>query len=233
MKKGSSPSLRSMFEQVSPSYDLLNHILTFGLDRGWRLKASRACLEDAPQTVLDLCCGTGDLLSSVRGLAPNGTSVLGVDFSGEMIARAHGKMRNADALLLADAGHLPFKNESFDCVATAFSFRNLLYKNPRFEDYLHEVVRILRQGGSFVIVETSQPEGEVLRKAYHGYLGRVIPVVGSAVSGNKSAYSYLSKSARRFPAPEEVSTTLRDAGFSKVTFDPLSFGVVGIHKATI
>jgi demethylmenaquinone methyltransferase/2-methoxy-6-polyprenyl-1,4-benzoquinol methylase len=232
MTKESSPSLRSMFEQVSPSYDILNHILTFGLDRHWRRKASRTCLADSPQTVLDLCCGTGDLLSSVRGLAPNGTSILGVDFSGEMIARAQDKTRSGDGLVVADVGSLPFRSESFDCVATAFSFRNLLYKNPSFENYIREVVRILRRGGNFVIVETSQPKGEVLRRAYHGYLGRVVPVVGSAVSGSRSAYSYLSKSARRFPAPEEVSVRLRDAGFSKVTFEPLTLGVVGIHKAT-
>ena len=221
-----------MFEQVSPNYDLLNHILTFGLDRRWRLKASRTCLAGSPQSVLDLCCGTGDLMSSVRDLAPNGTSILGVDFSSEMIARAHSKTKNADALLIADAGYLPFKSESFDCVATAFSFRNLLYKNPSFEDYLREVVRILRRGGNFVIVETSQPEGRVLRRAYHGYLGRVVPFVGGAASGSKGAYTYLSKSATNFPAPEEVATILRGAGFSEVAFEPLLLGMVGIHKAT-
>ena len=117
-------------------------------------------------------------------------------------------------------------------MAIAFSFRNLLYKNPAIGTYLTEVLRVLRPGGHFVIVETSQPESEVLRRIYHAYLRTVVPFVGGAVSGSKSAYAYLSKSATNFPALEEVATVLRGAGFSEVSFEPLLLGMVGIHKAT-
>ncbi|MFQ5909932.1 MAG: class I SAM-dependent methyltransferase, partial [Thermoplasmata archaeon] len=161
----------------------------------------------------------------------NGTEVMGADFSESMIERAGLKAGGANPLVVADAGHLPFASGSFDCVATAFSFRNLLYKNPSFETYLSEVIRILKRGGYFVIVETSQPDGELLRKAYHGYLRTVVPLVGRLISGSKSSYTYLSRSALNFPVSEEITAILRGAGFRKVTFEPIFLGVVGIHTA--
>lgn len=224
-------SLRKMFERISPRYDILNRILTFGLDKHWRSEAAKSCLADSPRMVLDLCCGTGDLLSSIRGKAPSGTRIMGADFSEAMISRASSRAGDAYSLLIADAGHLPFHGESFDCVATAFSFRNLLYKNPELRGYLSEILRILKPGGSFVIVETSQPEPEVLRRIFHGYVKNVVPTIGAAVSGSKGAYSYLARSAINFPPPEEVGAILRETGFSDVRFEPLLLGTVAIHKA--
>ncbi len=225
-------SLRKMFQDVSDEYDLLNRLLTFGLDRRWRARATTSCLEDSPGAILDLCCGTGDLLFTILRRAHGGSKVLGLDFTEAMIGRASMAAGRSKPLVLADAGHLPFRGESFDCVAIAFSFRNLLYKNPAIDRYLAEVLRVLRPGGHFVIVETSQPESDVLRKVYHTYLRTIVPFVGGAASGSKGAYTYLSKSATNFPAPEEVATVLRGAGFSEVGFEPLLLGMVGIHKAT-
>ena len=225
-------SLMKMFQGVSDEYDLLNRLLTFGLDRRWRAKATTSCLEDSPEAILDLCCGTGDLLFTIMRRTHNGSRVLGLDFTEAMIGKASAAAGRSKPLVLADAGHLPFRGESFDCVAIAFSFRNLLYKNPAIDRYLAEVLRVLRPGGHFVIVETSQPESDVLRKVYHAYLRTIVPFVGGAASGSKGAYTYLSKSATNFPAPEEVATVLRGAGFSEVGFEPLLLGMVGIHKAT-
>ncbi|MFQ6127568.1 MAG: ubiquinone/menaquinone biosynthesis methyltransferase [Thermoplasmata archaeon] len=224
-------SLRKMFREVSDRYDLLNRILTFRLDLQWRMHAARSCLEDSPKAVLDLCCGTGNLLFAILKHSHDGARILGVDFTEAMIEKAGSTAGKSKPLIIADAGLLPLKDESFDCVATAFSFRNLLYKNPRLDSYLSEVVRILRPGGKFLILETSQPEQEALRRLYNGYLRLVVPFVGGLISGSRGAYTYLSKSALDFPASDEITRILRGAGFRKVTFEPLFFGVVGIHTS--
>ena len=131
-----------MFQDVSDEYDLLNRLLTFGLDRRWRARATTSCLEDSPGAILDLCCGTGDLLFTILRRAHGGSRVLGLDFTEAMIGRASMAAGRSKPLVLADAGHLPFRGESFDCVAIAFSFRNLLYKNPAIDRYLAEVLRV-------------------------------------------------------------------------------------------
>lgn len=220
--------LRRMFSDVSSEYDVLNRLLTFGMDRRWRDRAVKLC--NPRGTVLDLCCGTGKMLFAIRSFAGDASNVVGVDFSPEMVdlAGAGGPR----PFLLADAACLPFRAESFDCVATAFSFRNLLYKNPGFEGYIGEVLRILRRGGRFLVLETSQPERRTIRKLYHLYLRNVVHLVGGLVSGNRRAYRYLHLSALNHPPPEEVSARLTSLGFQHVEFTPLSFGIVGIHMAT-
>lgn len=220
-------SLKRMFQNISEDYDFVNRLLTLGLDRHWRRKAASFCASS--DRILDLCCGTGDLLFAIMKSQGSRARIIGVDFTREMIARA--PPGPYGPFVLADAAHLPFKERSFDCVAIAFSFRNLLYKNPRFDEYLDEVLRILGRGGRFVVLETSQPEREMIRKLYHLYL-KVVPLIGRFASGNGQAYQYLSLSARNQPTSREVSTKLMAAGFRHVGFWPLSLGVVGIHIAT-
>jgi demethylmenaquinone methyltransferase/2-methoxy-6-polyprenyl-1,4-benzoquinol methylase len=224
-------SLRKMFQNVSEDYDLLNHILTFGLDHRWRKRAASLCFEDSPKTILDLCCGTGDLILTIREQGHDGTGAVGVDFTDAMIEKACLRTGKSLRLVIADAGRLPFMDNSFDCVATAFSFRNLVYKNPGLQGYLAEVLRILRQGGRFLILETSQPKQEIIRRIYHGYLRNVVPFIGGLVSGSRGAYTYLGRSALSFPASEDIAELLRKAGFREVAFKPLLLGIVGIHIA--
>lgn len=224
-------SLQRMFQSVSKDYDLLNHVLTFGLDHRWRKRAASSCLENSPSAILDLCCGTGDLLLTMTEKNHGETKTVGVDFTDSMIEIAHLRTGKLCPLVIADAGQLPFAGESFDCVATAFSFRNLLYKNPGLQGYLTEVLRILKQDGRFLILETSQPRKEIIRRIYHGYLRNIVPFIGGLVSGSRGAYMYLGKSALSFPAPQDIEELLRTAGFREVAFQPLLLGIVGIHIA--
>lgn len=231
-QKGHRPgSLRSMFQSISEDYDLLNHFLTFGLDRHWRRKAVRLCFDHSPRTILDLCCGTGDLILTIHERGGDGICSVGVDFADAMIEKANLRSGKSARLVIADAGQLPFGNDSFDCVATGFSFRNLLYKNPGLQGYLAEVLRILKQDGRFLILETSQPKKEIVRQIYHGYLRNLVPFIGGLVSGSRGAYAYLGKSALGFPASEDIEELLRTAGFREISFKPLLFGIVGIHIA--
>lgn len=224
-------SLRSMFQNISEDYDLLNHFLTFGLDHHWRRKAVSLCFDNPPRIILDLCCGTGDLILAIRERSSDGMRTVGVDFTDAMIEKANLRLGKSMPLVIADAGRLPFANGSFDCVATAFSFRNLLYKNPGLQGYLAEVLRILKEDGRFLILETSQPEQEIIKRIYHGYLRNMVPFIGGLISGSRGAYAYLGKSALSFPAPQDVEELLRKAGFREVAFKPMFLGVVGIHIA--
>ena len=131
-----------------------------------------------------------------------------------------------------DASELPFPNGYFDCVGISFAFRNLTYKNPLAKEHLSEVIRILRPGGRFVIVESSQPESRLTRSLFHLYLRKYVSRIGSKISGNRKAYQYLAESASRFYTPPELRHLLLDAGFSKVSYHPLLFGAAGIHIAT-
>ncbi|NIP66887.1 ubiquinone/menaquinone biosynthesis methyltransferase [Candidatus Bathyarchaeota archaeon] len=237
-----------MFTNVVETYDLINRILTWGLDKVWREACAKECLSSG--IVLDLCCGTGDLALYVSKHASPSVSVLGVDFSKAMLYRAVNKRAKAErkescrikkgqeelgvdtcnvSFILADAGHLPFKNECIDRIAISFSFRNLVYGNPLAKIYLKEVLRTLRPRGRLVCVETSQPRTSPLRFLYHLYLRKVVPLVGGLMSGQKGAYRYLGISAIHFPSGGEIAEMLLSAGFREISFKPMTLGVVGLH----
>ena len=175
--------LHNIFTAVPDRYDLINRIFTWGLDKRWRLKAARLCLETQPDTILDLCCGTGDLAIRLAQLAASSTKVVGLDYSPPMLEKAAEKAKH---LLLkaelnfvhGDVNDLPFPNEYFDCIGISFAFRNLTYKNPNTPRYLSEIVRVLKNGGQFVIVESSQPPNKFIRKLDHLYLRTFRPLDG-------------------------------------------------------
>ncbi len=189
--------------------------------------------------VVDLCCGTGDLALHIsKHVAPE-ASVLGLDFSKAMLRRAiskkHAERQKRDqfthdiSFILADAAHLPFKDDSIDRIGISFSFRNLVYRNPKAKTCLREALRTLRPRGKFVCVETSQPRFRPLRFLYHLYLIGVVPLVGWLVAGHKGAYRYLGISAKNFPSAKEIADMLLNAGFRSVSFKHMTFGVVAIH----
>jgi demethylmenaquinone methyltransferase/2-methoxy-6-polyprenyl-1,4-benzoquinol methylase len=226
-----------MFSKVAETYDLSNKVLTFGLDKRWR----KACAKQSAdgQFVVDLCCGTGDLSLSLMKNLKDDSFLLGLDFSKEMLSKAivkksKSKWANQDnfAFVIADVAHMPLKNSSVDAVKISFSFRNLIYRNPRASSYLKEVARALKENGKFTCVETSQPKNKLVKSFFHFYCLRLVPLVGGWVSGAKPAYKYLGKSAANFPVPKEILAMLKSAGFADTAFKPLSFGVVALYMAT-
>jgi demethylmenaquinone methyltransferase/2-methoxy-6-polyprenyl-1,4-benzoquinol methylase len=228
------PLLR-MFTSVPRRYDLVNHVITLGLDTGWRRKAARECMARQPCKVLDLCCGTGDLAINITQLAGDEVALIGIDYSQPMLEiatrKAASKSRDIP-FIHGDVASLPFPDGHFDCIGMSFAFRNLTYKNPLTERYLAEIWRVLADSGRFVIVETSQPKSRLIRKVFHLYLRLFVSNAGSWISGNKSAYHYLAESATRFFTPEEVEGLLLSAGFSHFSYRPLLLGAAGIYVAT-
>lgn len=228
--------LHNMFSSIAPSYDLVGRLMTLGLDQRWRRQAARECLISRPRRVLDLCCGTGDLAISLARLAGDDVEVVGIDYSQPMLLRAARKAeRVADSGRLSftcgDVASLPFPKGYFDCVGISFAFRNLTYTNPLAQRYLAETLRVLSDGGRFVIVETSQPSSRLVRKLYHLYLHRFVFGLGYLISGNRRAYRYLAESATDFYTPDELGKTLVAAGFRRVSCRRLFLGAVSIHVA--
>ncbi|MFC1957582.1 ubiquinone/menaquinone biosynthesis methyltransferase [Chloroflexota bacterium] len=228
--------LHRMFTVVPRRYDMVNHVITWGLDKRWRWQAARECLVSQPKRVLDLCCGTGDLAISIARLAENGVEVTGIDYSQPMLEIAAQKAASLAggrkiAFTHGDAAGLPFPDGHFDCIGISFAFRNLTYKNPLSKRYLAEILRLLSDGGRCVIVETGQPRGKLIRKLFHLYLRWLVSRLGYLLSGNRGAYYYLAESAARFYTGEELKELLLTAGFSRVSCRPLFLGVVAIYVA--
>jgi len=232
-----SKKVREMFTQIAPRYDLLNHLLSFELDRLWRARAAkclRPILECPHAVVLDLCCGTGDLAFA---LAKKGkATVLGADFAHSMLVRARAKSAARFAgdsagvatpmpFLEADALRLPFANSSFDLVTSAFGFRNL----ANYDAGLHEIHRVLKPGGTIAILEFAEPPKDFLGDLYGWYFRRVLPRVGWLISGHQSAYTYLPKSVARFFRPPELAALMRSAGYQFVEFREWTMRTVALH----
>lgn len=225
-----------MFTAVPRRYDLVNHVITLGLDTGWRRKAARECLTERPQKVLDLCCGTGDLAICLARLAESNVELTGLDYSQPMLKIAARKAATSGrgrgiSFIYGDVASLPFPGGYFDCAGISFAFRNLTYRNPMTQRYLSEVFRVLAGGGRFVIVETSQPESRLIRRLFHLYLRWFVSGVGHWLSGNRGAYHYLAESATRFLSSDEVKEMLLSAGFRRVSCRRLFLGAAGIYVA--
>lgn len=232
---GNKP-LHGIFSEIPPRYDLVNHIITWGLDRRWRRRAARECLTAQPQKILDLGCGTGDLVIELARLAANNVALIGLDYSQPMLRIAASKAKSLMgkrniSFTHGDAANLPFPDGYFDCVAISFAFRNLTYKNPLAGRHIAEILRVLSPGGRCVIVESSQPRGEIIRGLFHLYLRWFVFSTGYLLSTNQAAYHYLAESAARFYTPGELRELLLTAGFSQVSFRSLFLGVAAISTA--
>jgi demethylmenaquinone methyltransferase / 2-methoxy-6-polyprenyl-1,4-benzoquinol methylase len=226
-----------MFEAVPRQYDLINHVITLGMDTGWRKKAALTCLHNRPARILDICCGTGDLSISLFRLADYKPEITGMDFSRLMLDEAEKKATEKAPgsnikFIEADVASLPFPDNYFDCVGISFAFRNLTYKNPRTADYLKEVKRVLKPGGQFVIVESAQPKSSFIKFFFSLYLRCYVFSAGYLISGNKGAYKYLAVSAENFYSPEEIVEYLLKAGFKQATAQRLFLGASAIYTAT-
>jgi demethylmenaquinone methyltransferase/2-methoxy-6-polyprenyl-1,4-benzoquinol methylase len=219
-----------MFDSIAPRYDLLNHVLSCNVDRLWWWRTARrfrAILERPGARVLDICCGTGDMtLALLRRRPTNGEPVLAADFSPAMLARARTKLAAKSARVLeADALHLPLANGSLDLITTAFGFRNL----ANYQAGLQEFFRVLAPGGELGILDFSEPGG-LIGKLYAFYFRRILPAIGSRISGAGAAYTYLPESVGRFPAPAVMLEMMRTAGFVDASWTPYSFGIAGLWR---
>jgi demethylmenaquinone methyltransferase/2-methoxy-6-polyprenyl-1,4-benzoquinol methylase len=222
-------TVREMFTAIAPRYDFLNHLLSFNIDRYWWWRTARSFSEilGRPSArVLDLCCGTADLTRALRRRARTTQPVVGIDFSHAMLLRGAQKTdRENIRLAEADALKLPFPDNSFDLVTSAFGFRNL----ANYDAGLREMHRVLREGGEAGILDFGAPGG-VMGKLYHVYFKHVLPRVGTLISGVRGPYAYLPASVERFPAPKEMLGRMQEAGFRNVSWQPFTFGIVGLFR---
>ncbi len=229
--------LKKMFTEVPPSYDLLNRMLTFRFDERWRKRAVQALLEESPVKVLDLCTGTGDLALRIRASTSEGAEVSALDYSAPMLAEARRKAQkrglNDIHFIEGDVADLPFENDCFDAIGIAFAFRNLSFKNPDTEKFLSEILRVLKPGGRFVIVETSQPTNRIIRLLTHAYLKYLTVPLGGLISGHRGAYHYLAHSAINYYNAGDLKQLLLNAGFAKVDYKLFFTGVAGLWVAGI
>jgi len=220
--------VQRMFSEIAPRYDLLNHVLSLGIDRTWR-RAALACLawECRPDgTYLDLCAGTLDVgaaLARERGFHGH---VVGADFAEPMLRAGMSKApRDRVAPVVADALALPLADASCDGAVVAFGIRNV----SDLDASLVEARRVLARGGRFVILEFSTPRVRIVRAVYLAYFRHVLPRIGALVSGHATAYRYLPESVRHFPEAEALAGRMSAAGFARVSWRPLTLGIVAVH----
>lgn len=222
-------AVREMFTAIAPRYDLLNHLLSFNVDRYWWWRTARTfrpLLSRHSARVLDLCCGTGDLTRALRRQAATAEPIIGIDFSHAMLVRGVRKTERQNIRLLeADALRLPFRDNSFDVVTSAFGFRNL----ANYEAGLREIYRVLAPGGEVGILDFAEPKG-MLGKIYRIYFRHVLPKIGTFLSGVKGPYAYLPASVERFPSPEEMLPQMQRIGFQEVSWKPYTFGIAGLFR---
>jgi demethylmenaquinone methyltransferase/2-methoxy-6-polyprenyl-1,4-benzoquinol methylase len=227
-----SEGVQKLFPEVARNYELVNHVMTLGLDIIWRRKAARVAAEEGGGGWLDVCTGTGEMAVYLGRLAKQETAVIATDFSPPMIRKATKKRAAREiAFVLADARLLPFADNTFDLVTTSFATRNLNVNRQGLIESLSEFRRILKPGGRFVSLETSQPPSRPVRKLFHLYVRLAVRPLGYFISGSRAAYAYLSHTMQHFYTADELADVMREAGFAQVSFRRLALGAAAIHKA--
>jgi len=228
-ERSAALAVREMFDEIAPRYDLLNHVLSMNVDRLWwwrTARSFRSVLGRPKARALDLCCGTGDMATALRRQAP-GVEIVGADFSRGMLIRGGSKFRSHRIEAIeSDALCLPFADQSFDLVVSAFGFRNL----ANYAAGLAEIYRVLRPNGEVGILDFSEPGGFV-GKLYRFYFRNILPRVGTMISGVSGPYAYLPASVSRFPSPEEMLERIEAAGYREGTWTAYSFGIAGLYRA--
>lgn len=232
LKSEKASHVRDMFASIAPTYDTTNRVLTAGVDEAWRRRALRELGATAGGRVLDLCCGTGDLSFGVLR-ADRAAAVAGVDFCEPMLAGARERARREDPghraeFICGDVMALPFGDDTFDGATMGFSMRNVVDITAT----LRETLRVLRPGARFVNLDISKAPNPLARALFETYFYKLVPVIGRAVSGSKSAYSYLPQSLTNYPDADALAQRFCDAGFVGVRYVRLCMGAIALHVGT-
>jgi demethylmenaquinone methyltransferase/2-methoxy-6-polyprenyl-1,4-benzoquinol methylase len=230
---GKAEHVEQMFDSIAPRYDLLNRVLSLGIDQRWRTQAIRLLEPDEPRRIVDVATGTADLaIKAERLLHPR--EVVGVDLSAEMLRFGREKLDRRGltprvTLQQADAETLPFAKGDFDAALVAFGVRN-------FEDLdagLQEIARVLRPGGALVVLEFSHPRQTPIKQLYRFYSRHILPRIGGAISQNNGAYQYLPESVAAFPDGPDFLARMEAAGYRDLLWQPLTFGVASLYKGYV
>lgn len=230
-ESGKKAQVQKMFDQISTKYDLLNHLLSLGIDNLWRRKAVKYISKKKPSSILDIATGTGDLAFAL--LKANPEKLTGLDLSEGMleVARKKASAKNSSIkidFIQGDSENLPFPDNSYDAVTVAFGVRN-------FEDLtkgLREILRVLKPGGQLVVLEFSKPDAFPFKQIYQFYFRFILPFIGGLISKDKSAYTYLPESVQQFPQSREFENILLGTGFGNIHSERLTMGVATIYSAT-
>lgn len=223
----------AMFDRIAPRYDLMNRLMTFGLDQGWRRCVVQEAAPPVGGVALDVATGTGDIaIALARRVGPQG-AVIGADFSRAMLHPGPAKANAVGVggivrFMAADALALPFPDDTFDCVTTGFAMRNVTDIARAFR----EMCRVTRPGGRVACLEVAQPPFPPLRALHALYFRRLVPLIGRVVTGQREAYTYLPESARTFPPPPALAAIMAGAGLAAVRYRRLSLGAVAVHTGT-
>lgn len=224
--------IQNMFAEVPATYELVNHVLTLGLDVLWRRRMARIAAKGGGTRWVDMCTGTGETAVYLSRLATNGTKIYGVDFSDAMMEKARAKPQAAGIeFVAADIKSLPFDDASFDLITMSFATRNINLSRDILVRSFAEYCRVLKPGGRFVNLETSRPPSALVRKWFHLYVKLFVERLGRRISGARTAYGYLAATIPRFYSAEELAAIMKEAGFGQVTFQSLMFGAAAIHQA--
>ena len=225
---GKKDQVALMFNNISPKYDLLNHLLSLGIDIQWRKKAIKLLKSSNPKSILDVATGTGDF--AIQSLSLNPTKVIGVDISDGMldIGRAKIKKKNLEhriTLEHGDSENLQFDDNNFDAVIVAFGVRNF----EHLENGLANMHRVLKKDGKVIILEFSKPTAFPFKQIYNFYFKSILPIIGNVISKDNSAYTYLPESVQAFPEGPKFMTILTKTGFKQTECIPLTFAICSIY----
>ncbi|OYX27481.1 MAG: bifunctional demethylmenaquinone methyltransferase/2-methoxy-6-polyprenyl-1,4-benzoquinol methylase [Flavobacteriales bacterium 32-35-8] len=228
---GKKEQVTKMFDTISGDYDGLNRVISFGIDLKWRKKVVHIVKETNPKIILDIATGTGDLAIALA--KTNATKIIGLDISSGMLEIGKEKIKkqgldNKIEMVLGDSENMPFEDNTFDAITVSFGVRNF----ETLENGLAEILRVLKPGGCFVILETSIPTKTPYKQGYNFYTKNILPVIGRLFSKDKSAYKYLCESASMFPYGEALNNILRKIGFISVKDFPQTFGVATIYVSS-
>src|SRR5690554_3083542 len=226
--EGKKEQVATMFDNISKRYDLLNHVLSLGIDVIWRKKAIKMLRDDHPKLILDIATGTGDF--AIEALALNPEKIIGVDISAGMLEEGRKKLKKKKLedrieLQMGDSEKLLFPENKFDAVIVSFGVRNF----ENLEKGLADMFRVLKPGGKTVIVEFSKPEKFPMKQGYNFYFKYILPRIGKLVSKDNDAYTYLPESVQAFPYGERFLDILKEIGFKNVKCKPLTFGISSIY----
>ena len=221
--------VREMFDRIARRYDLLNTVMSAGLNRLWNRRVVDAASLNPGGTALDLACGTGSLTRDLARKVGPGGYVLGIDFSREMLRAARSRLTPGVAYRLGDATDLEgVPSDSFDAATIAYGARNI----PDLDALFSEMARVLKPGGVAVCLEIARPTGRVSSRFYGLWFDRIVPKLGGLISGDASAYSYLPESVKEFVAPDELADIIRRSGLQNVTWRRLAGGIITLHRGT-